>query len=316
MKLPDLRRFVSNVLAIAYREGTRDAPRPGLHGGRHRAADHDAAALRRRALERAGQRALGGARPEPQRRCRAAWSRRSTSTGYFLRAARASRARPRASALLERGAALAFVVIPQRLPARRAARRARGAGPARRRRSAHRGARRRHHPLAWRPASTRTRAARARAQPAPRAGVLDVRERFWFNATLRDRDFFLAALAGMLLTNLCLSIPSLGLVGERENGTYEQTLSLPTTPLEIVLGKLLPYVAVSYVVLAFAVLGAGRRLRRLARRELARAARAHAAVRARVARDRRASSRRSRGPPRRPSSSPCSSSCPRSCSRA
>ena len=87
--------------------------------------------------------------------------------------------------------------------------------------------------------------------------MLDVRGRFWFNATLRDRNFFLATLAGMLLTNLCLSVTSLGLVAERESGTYEQTLSLPTTPLEIVLGKLLPYVGVSYGVLAFAVLGAG-----------------------------------------------------------
>ena len=48
----------------------------------------------------------------------------------------------------------------------------------------------------------------------------------------------------MLLTNLCFSSSSLGLVGERESGTYEATLALPTTPIEIVLGKLLPYVAV------------------------------------------------------------------------
>jgi ABC-2 type transport system permease protein len=83
------------------------------------------------------------------------------------------------------------------------------------------------------------------------------RPRFWFNPTLRDREFFLAALAGMLLTNLCFSSSSLGLVGERESGTYEATLALPTTPLEIVLGKLLPYVVVCYFVLAIAILGSG-----------------------------------------------------------
>ena len=95
----------------------------------------------------------------------------------------------------------------------------------------------------------------AMASRAPSA--VELRPRFWFNPTLRDRDFFLAALAGMLLTNLCLSVTSLGLVGERESGTYEQTLSLPTSPIEIVLGKLLPYVAVSYAVLGIAILGAG-----------------------------------------------------------
>jgi ABC-2 type transport system permease protein len=88
-------------------------------------------------------------------------------------------------------------------------------------------------------------------------GPLDLRGRFWFNPTLEDREFFLATLGGMLLTNLCLSVTSLGLVGERESGTYEQTLALPTRPLEMVLGKLLPYVGVSYGVLAVALLGAG-----------------------------------------------------------
>lgn len=86
---------------------------------------------------------------------------------------------------------------------------------------------------------------------------IDLRNRFWFNHTLADRKFFMATLAGMLLTNLCFSISALGLVGEREAGTYEQTLSLPTTPIEFVLGKLLPYVALSYVVLMLAIVGPG-----------------------------------------------------------
>lgn len=90
-----------------------------------------------------------------------------------------------------------------------------------------------------------------------RPGPIDVRQRFWFNPTLDDHVFFLTALAGMLLTNLCLSATSLGLVGERENGTYEQTLALPTTALEIVLGKLLPYVAVSYALMLVSTAAAG-----------------------------------------------------------
>jgi len=103
-------------------------------------------------------------------------------------------------------------------------------------------------------------------RPAPRdpdAGPkgavvgIDVRQRFWFNRTLNDSQFFLAGLSGMLLTNLCLSITCLGLVGERERGTYEQTLSLPTSPLEIVLGKLLPLVGICYVLVFAAMLETG-----------------------------------------------------------
>jgi ABC-2 type transport system permease protein len=98
---------------------------------------------------------------------------------------------------------------------------------------------------------------RRQDSPRPSRGGIELRNRFWFNATLADRNFFLATLAGMLLTNLCLSVTSLGLVAERESGTFEQTLSLPTRPMEIVLGKLLPYVGVSYVVLAIAIFGSG-----------------------------------------------------------
>lgn len=90
-----------------------------------------------------------------------------------------------------------------------------------------------------------------------RAGPIELQGRFWFNPTLDDSAFFLAALAGMLLTNLCFSASSLGLVGERESGTYEATLSLPTSSLEIVLGKLVPYVVMSYLVFGLATLGAG-----------------------------------------------------------
>ena len=90
-----------------------------------------------------------------------------------------------------------------------------------------------------------------------RAGPIDVRQRFWFNATLRDRDFFLSALAAMLLTNLCFGATGLALVGERENGTYEQMLSLPTSAVEIVLGKLIPYVGLCYAELFIALIPAG-----------------------------------------------------------
>jgi ABC-2 type transport system permease protein len=92
----------------------------------------------------------------------------------------------------------------------------------------------------------------------PRRGALpmarppepvDVRQRFAFNPTLSDRIFLLGGLGAMLLTNLCFSMSSHSIVGERESGTYEQTLSLPITGVEIVLGKLVPLVGVSYLVL-------------------------------------------------------------------
>ncbi len=90
-----------------------------------------------------------------------------------------------------------------------------------------------------------------------RAGPIDVRQRFWFNPTLSDSEFFLSALAAMLLTNLCFGATGLALVGERENGTYEQMLALPTSAVAIVLGKLLPYVGLCYMQVFVALVPAG-----------------------------------------------------------
>ncbi len=89
------------------------------------------------------------------------------------------------------------------------------------------------------------------------SGPIDVRQRFWFNPTLNDSEFFLSALAAMLLTNLCFGATGLALVGERENGTYEQMLALPTSATAIVLGKLLPYVALCYMQVFVALVPAG-----------------------------------------------------------
>jgi ABC-2 type transport system permease protein len=89
------------------------------------------------------------------------------------------------------------------------------------------------------------------------APPIELREEFRYNPTLRDVNFYLSALAGFLLTNICLSAASLGLVAEKENGTYEQMLAQPATALQIVLGKLLPNVVTSYVALTIGIVGAG-----------------------------------------------------------
>lgn len=186
-------------------------------------------------------------------------------TGYFL-APRRVVGYDEGRALLAKGAAIVLVVIPRDF-AREAQRGAPevqvlldGADPLTAARvGGYVGAVARSFDPAGRELAARTDRGAAWAALAPReqAGPVTLSGRFWFNPTLADRTFFLAALAGMLLTNLCLSASSLGLVSERENGTYEATLSLPTSPLEIVLGKLVPYLAMSYVVFGMATLGAG-----------------------------------------------------------
>ncbi|MCK6553624.1 ABC transporter permease [Candidatus Binatia bacterium] len=179
------------------------------------------------------------------------------ASGYFLPGARVG-SYEEGLARLQRGAAAAFVVIPADF--RRAVERERprvqamvdGSDPLTAARvSGYLVQLARGLDTSARPAVRDVTAPPGRDEP------IDVRQRFWFNPTLRDREFFLAAIAGILLTNLCLSVMSLGLVAERELGTFEQTLSLPTTPIQIVLGKLVPYGVVAYFVLFFATAMAG-----------------------------------------------------------
>jgi ABC-2 type transport system permease protein len=254
-----LRLFATNVWALAYREGT--------------VMRHDRSFLAVVAIQPIMMLLLFGAAlsNEPANvpwavldQSQSAVARRLVSeieaTGYFLPPKRVA-SYGDGRALLERGKAVAFVVIPQDFE--REVHRSRpqiqvlldGADPLS---AARVGGYIGQVARAFDPnlRSTATRSA-DRPAVATRDTALLARPRFWFNATLRDRNFFLAALAGMLLTNLCFSASSLGLVGERESGTYEATLALPTTPLEIVLGKLVPYVVVSYAVLTIAVVGAG-----------------------------------------------------------
>lgn len=256
--------FVSNVLAVAWREAA------GMR--------HDKAFLGSVTLQPLMMLMLFGAAlsNEPANvpwavldHSRSEASRRLVAeigaTGYFL-APRRVTSYAEGRALLAGGDAIALVVVPRDF-AREAERGAPeiqvlldGADPLTAARvGGYVGAVARSFDPSGRALAPRTERGGAHAALAARerAGPIELRSRFWFNATLADRDFFLAALAGMLLTNLCFSASSLGLVGERESGTYEATLALPISPIEIVLGKLLPYLAMSYLLLAMATLGAG-----------------------------------------------------------
>ena len=312
--------FWSNVLAVAYKEAHRPAARQGVPRDRHRAADHDAAALRRRAVEQAGATCRG--------RCSTAatpaLSRRlveEIAGDRLLPAAGArSRATTRAARCSQRGEARRVPRHPDDF--RRDVERGRprvqllldGSDPLTAARvggyvGAGRGA----------PSSPRAAgvAARARARTR-RRGRIDVRQRFWFNPTLRDREFFLAgarrhaahqplplgdaasassASARAAPTSRCWRC-------RRRRSRSCSASSLPLRRRQLRRARLR---ASSPPGSCFGIWPRGSWLALLRR---------HPALRARLARHRRRSSRRSRAPRRRRSSSRSSSSCRRSCSRA
>lgn len=64
------------------------------------------------------------------------------------------------------------------------------------------------------------------------------------------------ALMGVVLTMTMVMITSLAITRERERGTMENLLSTPVRPLEVMIGKVMPYILVGYIQLLIIVLTA------------------------------------------------------------
>lgn len=63
-------------------------------------------------------------------------------------------------------------------------------------------------------------------------------------------------LMGVVLTMTMVVITSLAITRERESGTMENLLSMPTRPLEVLIGKIVPYIFVGYIQVSLILLAA------------------------------------------------------------
>jgi len=63
-------------------------------------------------------------------------------------------------------------------------------------------------------------------------------------------------LIGVILTMTMVMVTAMAMTRESERGTLENLLAMPSRPLEVMLGKILPYVAVGYIQVTLVLLGA------------------------------------------------------------
>jgi ABC-2 type transport system permease protein len=75
------------------------------------------------------------------------------------------------------------------------------------------------------------------AQPA----ALSVETRTWYNENLESSAFIIPGVLALVMSVIGAFLTSLTIAREWERGTMEQLVSTPVTPLEIMLGKLVPY---------------------------------------------------------------------------
>ena len=91
----------------------------------------------------------------------------------------------------------------------------------------------------------------------PRSRGIRATVRPVFNATLDGRPYMVAGTFGFVLTFLTTLITAISIVNERLTGTYEQLQLTPATPLEILLGKMIPLGVVFSFDLLLMMLAAG-----------------------------------------------------------
>jgi ABC-2 type transport system permease protein len=77
--------------------------------------------------------------------------------------------------------------------------------------------------------------------------ALTVASRVWYNEELRSRNMIVPGLVAVIMMIIAAMLTSLTIAREWERGTMEQLAATPVTRLEVVLGKLLPYVAIGLV---------------------------------------------------------------------
>ena len=74
---------------------------------------------------------------------------------------------------------------------------------------------------------------------------LSLLPRVLYNPDMESLNFMVPGLVGMILQTQALMLTAMAIVRERELGTLEQLIVTPIKPLELMLGKTLPYAAIA-----------------------------------------------------------------------
>ena len=86
------------------------------------------------------------------------------------------------------------------------------------------------------------------------AKPIDFRPRIWFNPNLESKDFIVPGLVAIIMMIIAALLTSLTVAREWERGTMEQLISTPVRPIELVIGKFIPYFAIGFLDLVISVI--------------------------------------------------------------
>jgi len=76
---------------------------------------------------------------------------------------------------------------------------------------------------------------------------VDLKDRAWFNGNLISRNYYLPGVIATIITMMSLLLSAMAIVKEKEIGTMEQLIVSPIRPLELIVGKLLPFGVIALI---------------------------------------------------------------------
>jgi len=71
--------------------------------------------------------------------------------------------------------------------------------------------------------------------------------RVWFNADLKSRNYFVPGILVNIIMIVTLNMTAMSIVREKEIGTMEQIMVTPIRPIELMIGKTLPFALVGFI---------------------------------------------------------------------
>jgi len=78
-------------------------------------------------------------------------------------------------------------------------------------------------------------------------GVISADVRVWYNEELSEANYTVPSEMGFMLEMVALMIAAISIARERELGTFEQLMATPVRSWELIIGKAIPAVVISYI---------------------------------------------------------------------
>ncbi len=101
--------------------------------------------------------------------------------------------------------------------------------------------------------STQARLGRLGLDLRTLAAGVNPQPRVLFNPELSSRSFLVPGILAMILLVMTVILTSLSIVKEKERGTMEQLIVTPLRPYQLIVGKLTPFILISFVMVTIVV---------------------------------------------------------------